>query len=143
MSSSKENLPVSASKAEHALTVGNLQLDLSHLPEADRIQLQKKAIEGQLDLHRKMIELGIENQAIDKRIGDMTDKVATAAKDGTSATITGAYEDSLGRTEVIMGNTETAAKGKLTRSQTGEKDMTLWYVAIAAAVIVVIALIMK
>ena len=143
MSSSKENLPVSTNKPEHSLTVGNQQIDLSHLPEADRIQLQKKMIEGQIDLQRKMIELGLENQAMDKRIGDITDKVATAAKDGTSATITGAYKDSLGHTEVIVGNTETAAKGKLTRSQTGEKDMTVWYIAIAAVVIVIVALVMR
>ncbi len=143
MSSSKENPPVSTNKPEHSLTVGNQQIDLSHLPEADRIQLQKKMIEGQIDLQRKLIELGFENQAIDKRIGDMTDRIATAAKDGTSATITGAYQDTLGRTEVIMGNTETAAKGKLTRSQTGEKDMTIWYILIAAAVIVIIALSMR
>ena len=143
MSSSKENLPISTNKPEQSLSVVNVQLDLSSLPEADRIQLQKRAMEGQIDLQNKMIGLGIDNQAIDKRIGDITDKVATAAKDGTSATITGSYKDSLGHTEVIVGNTETAAKGKLSRSQTGEKDMTIWYILIAAAVIVLVAMSMR
>ena len=92
------------------------------------------------------IQLG-ENQELD--ISGLTDEQKTALKVKHAE---GALErddrrqklkeDSLGRTEVIVGNTEAARKGKLTRSQTGFGDnITLWVVlaGIAAVVIVLVA----
>lgn len=117
-------------------------LDLSSLPEEDRNELKKAFVQGQLALHEKMQELGIENEALDRRIGDMSRMVEEASSASASATITGAYNDKMGRTEVILGNTETAAKGKLDRTQKGQRDMTLVYVVIAAVAAVIITAIL-
>jgi hypothetical protein len=114
------------------------QLDLSSLSEVDRTEMVRRFAEGRIELARKAGELAVENQALDQRLDGMVDTVMRASESGTSATLTGAYNDNMGRTEIIMGNTETAAKGKLSRSQAGEKDMTLFYVMIAAIVIVII-----
>lgn len=44
----------------------------------------------------------------------------------------------MGRTEIIMGNTEASAKGQLTRSQMGLKDNTLvWLVFILIALAII------
>ena len=135
----EENLPAVSARSQDVLALGNRgQLDLSSLPEAERNELKMAFAKGQIELQQKMQELGIDNQALEERIGDMTNLVAKASSAGASATVTGAYDDKMGRTEVIMGNTETAAKGKLDRSQKGERDQTLVYIVIAAIVIVII-----
>ena len=59
-------------------------------------------------------------------------------------TVTHTQTTAVGRTEVIMGNTETAGKGKLTRTQTGnETNWTPYYIfaAIAAVVLIVITVV--
>lgn len=135
-----ENLPATTSNSNEIVPLGNLgELDLSSLPEADRNLLIKKFAEGNIDAYHLAQELGIETQAINQKMTDAIDKVKEATSIEASATITGSYNDKMGRTEVIMGNTETAAKGKLDRSQKGESDQTLVYFVIAAVVIVIIA----
>ncbi len=132
---------VESNKTKNAIALGNTtQLDLSPLPEAVQHEMMKRHAEGMINVAKKAAELGVENQALGQRIDSIVDTVKTAGNAGTSATVTGAYNDKMGRTEIIMGNTETAAKGKLSRSQTGEKDMTLIYVVIAAVVIVIIVM---
>ena len=62
----------------------------------------------------------------------MANQTEQVSKAGDSVTISHAHTSTLGRTEVLMGNTEKAAKGKLSRSQTGEDDNTMKYVIIIA-----------
>ncbi len=134
------NLSAAPSNSKDVIPLGNqAQLDLSTLPEGDRNELKKAFAKGQIDLANKMQELGIDNHALNQRLGEMSQQVSMASSVDASATITGAYNDKMGRTEVIMGNTETAAKGKLDRSQKGEGDQTIFYVVIAAIVIVIVA----
>ncbi len=65
-----------------------------------------------------------------------------AAKDGTSVTITHTQDTSIGRTEIIMGNTAEAQRGQLSRSQTGDTNWTPYYIfgGLAALVLVVVML---
>ena len=139
----KNSHPIASRESKNVIPLGpSTQLDLSPLSEADQQEMVKRYAEGKIDLTKKAGELAIENQALDQRLDGVVDTVSRAADSGTSATVTGAYTDKMGRTEVIMGNTETAAKGKLSRSQTGEKDLTLVYAVIAAVVIVIIVVAM-
>ena len=94
-----------------------------------------------IELQKKAIEHGIDTKSIEKRMGDMSDNVIKANDDDFSATITGAFTDKLGRTEVIMGNSEAAQKGNLSRSQKGEKNNTLLIIAIIVGTLILIALI--
>jgi hypothetical protein len=118
-------------------------LDLSSFPEDVQIELRKEYAKGAMELAKKAAELGIEAKALDVRLENMSGKISNATTDGASATITGSYDDSMGRTEVIMGNTEAAAKGKLDRSQKGEKDMTVVYVILAVVAVLILASIMS
>lgn len=137
---SGENLPAVPEDRRDILVLGNrTQLDLSSLSESDRNALKVACLKGQIELQHKMAELGIDNQALEQRLGDMAETVARATNAGASATVTGAYTDKMGRTEVIMGNTETAARGKLDRSQKGEPEKTLVYVIIGAVVLLILA----
>jgi hypothetical protein len=111
------------------------------LTEEQVQQLRIKQAEGMLDLNKKAQELNIDVLVLDRTLGTMAAQTAQVSKAGDSVTMTHSHTSSLGRTEVIMGNTSQAATGKLSKSQTGEDDNTLKYVLIAAAVIIVVALI--
>lgn len=118
------------------------QLDVSNLPEAQVQELQMRQAQALIDIHKKAQELKVDVGALDAGLSSMVQHTKQVSEAGDSITITHSATTSLGRTEVIMGNTDTANKGKLTRSQAGLKDNTLIYVIIAAVAAVIVALIL-
>lgn len=122
---------------------GGMTLKIDGLPEETVIELRKKQAEGMIELQKTMLEQGIQTKDIESRMSGIADNVAKASADQSAATVTGSYNDKLGRTEVIMGNTETAQKGKLTSSQQGRSDKTLLYVGIAIATVIILAIILN
>lgn len=116
-------------------------LDLDGLPEETKIELRRKHAEGMLDLEKKALESGIDTANIRVRMEDMNDTVNKADPD-TSVTTSFSTTDKVGRTEVIIGNTDKAKKGKLDRSQKGESDKTLLYVGIAVGAVILLAIIL-
>lgn len=140
LSSRKDQTPTTREDNRIVLSDTN-SLSTVGLTEDQVQQLRIKYAEGMLDIHKKAQELNVDVQALDKTLGTMASQTEQVSKAGDSVTMTHSHTSSLGRTEVIMGNTEKAASGKLSKSQTGEDDNTLKYVLIAAAVIIVVALI--
>ena len=139
----KEHLPSTPAGRRDVIPLGKEgQLDISGLPEADRNELLRLHAEGRIDLEKKMLELGIENQGLSQRLSGIVETARQVADMEASATITGAYNDRLGRTEVIVGNTKKAAQGQLDRSQKGEADQTFAYVIVGAIVLVILAFIL-
>ena len=110
-----ENVPVT-------LTLDNGSvISLDGLPIETQNELRKQQASNFIELQKKAQELGIDTIALSKRMNDSINNVAKATADGTSATLTGVYKDSMGHTEFIVGNTETAQKGKITSEQRGNK----------------------
>lgn len=103
--------------------------------------LRMQYIKGMIDVNKKAQELQVDVKALDAVLTTMADQTEQVSKAGDSVTMTHSHDSSLGRTEVLMGNTEKAAKGKLSKSQTGEDDNTMKYVLILAAVAIVVAII--
>jgi len=101
---------------------------LDRLPEAERNALLRDYSKGMLDIGRKAQELGIEVGALSSTLGVMAGTVEKATMNGSAATATYTNTSSLGRVEVIVGNTESAKTGKLSRSQSGDRDWTPYYV---------------
>jgi len=114
---------------------------LSYLPEDERTSLMRDYARGMLDLNTKAQELHMDIGALEASLRKMTETTKEVAEDGGSVTISHTQTSAVGRTEVIMGNTDRAKSGKLTKSQTGERDWTPYYVlgALAAAVLIAIA----
>jgi t-SNARE complex subunit (syntaxin) len=112
------------------------QIDMTGLTEQQVQQLRLKHAEGMLALNHKAQELHIDVAAMNAGLNTMASTVEKLSEAGDSVTITNVQKNALGQTEVIMGNTETAMKGKISRAQRGDKDRTLWYVIIAAVVII-------
>lgn len=134
-----EALPVEAK--QNKIQLGTLQqLDVTGLNENQIEQLRMKHAEGMIALNHKAQEMQMDVGATSAALGTMASNVRQVSEAGDAITVTHVQKNSIGQTEVIMGNTEAAAKGKISRAARGESDRTLWYVIIAAVVIIVIAL---
>ena len=114
-------------------------IDLSGIPEEERTALISRHAEGLLDIRKKAAELGVDAMALENVLRAASDTVRSATEQGTHATVSHTQTSSIGRTEVIMGNTDRARAGKLSKSQSGETDWTPIYViiGIVAAIIIV------
>lgn len=118
----------------------NLVLDLQGLSDEEINELRQQHASGTLEIHKKASELKVDVGALDAVLSSFNDQTSKANQSGVSATITHTQTTALGRTEVVIGNTEKAAKGKLSRSATGEDDKTMWIVIIVAIAAVLIAM---
>ncbi|MES0039643.1 hypothetical protein NKJ74_31175 [Mesorhizobium sp. M0046] len=118
------------------------QIDLSWMAEDQRRELLTDYARGALDVSRRAQELGVEVSVLRSTLGTLGETTKQVADDGNSVTLTHVQNSQFGRTEVIMGNTDAATAGKLSRSQTGERDWTPYYViaGIVALIIIAIAL---
>jgi hypothetical protein len=112
---------------------------LSMLPESQRNALMAEHAKGMLDITRKATEMHVDVAALSAALGAVASTTMQAAKDGNSVTASHAQTTSIGRTEVIMGNTDAARVGKLTKSQTGEFNWTPIYIIMGIIALVLIA----
>ena len=118
-------------------------IDLSVLPEKERTEILAKYAKDFVDLQIDGLRKDKETKNLKAGIDVMTDGVAKATADQSHATMTKVTEDTSGRSEVIIGNTETAAKGKLTRSQEGKDDKPLIILGGVAGVVILLAIILS
>lgn len=115
-------------------------LDLSGLSESQVSELRIQHAKGMISLQQKAQEAKIDVAALDASLSSFNDQTSKATQAGASATIQHSQTTSIGRTEVIIGNTDRAAAGKLSRSATGERDRTLVIVGIIAVAAVLVAM---
>ncbi len=121
---------------------------LNDLPEDQKVALQVKLTEGLIEANTKAAVAGTEARALKENLRTVSDAAIETANAGASVTLshvqeTEGFKSSGGaRTEMIAGNTERAESGKLTKTQSGEKDWTPFYIfgGLAAAVLVAIAI---
>jgi hypothetical protein len=128
----------SATSGNEIVLGGSNVLQTEGLTEDQIQELKMLHAKGVIDIDKKTQELNIDVKALDATIGTMAAQTEQISKAGDHVTMTHSHDSSLGRTEVMMGNTNKAAKGRLSKSQTGEEDNTLKYVLIIAAVVVVV-----
>lgn len=118
-------------------------IDLTGLPQEEINGLKSMYAKGMIDLKTKAAELNIETAALDAALASFTEQTAKASQSGSSATITHTQSSSVGRTEVVIGNTNRAATGRLTRSAAGELDRTIWIIAMCLGAFILATLIIK
>ena len=117
------------------------ELDLSRLTDSERNEIVKSYQHGLVDIKLRADSLGVDVTALAATLRTLSLTTQDiGATEGTSVTITHTQDSAAGRTEIIMGNTEQAHRGKLTRSQTGDRDMTPFYIIGAAIVIAIIVI---
>ncbi|HUV59168.1 MAG TPA: hypothetical protein VMW09_03545 [Desulfatiglandales bacterium] len=117
-------------------------LDLRGLTEVQKQEIKTKYAEAMIEVAHKAAEVGVDTRALDAKLGTMAAHTKEVAdQPDASVTITATQDDSIGRTEIIMGTSDEAKKGKLTRSQTGQRDLTPVWIGLAVFVIIVITII--
>ena len=114
-------------------------LDLSWMPESQRAELLGEYTRGMLDISRKAQELHVDVGALKTTLHTLADTTQQVAQQGNAFTVTHTQTSAAGRTEVIMGNTDKARAGKLSKSQTGERDWTPAYIIGGLIALVLIA----
>lgn len=119
------------------------ELDLSTLNEDQKQHVMQKFSHAQVDLAKSAQQAKLDIQATKATLDDMTGTVKDASSDGTSITITHSQTTSIGRTEVVMGNTERAAQGKMSRSGAGLEDNTMKIIVAVGVIAVIVALILN
>jgi hypothetical protein len=119
------------------------EIPLDGLPPEVAIELRREHAKGMIDVNTLAHKYGLETQVLATALRTLSQETVSATKEGIAITATRLQEDSLGKTEVIMGNTETAQKGKLTRAQSGLQDYTLAYIVGAVIVVIVLALLLR
>ncbi|MDX5985067.1 hypothetical protein [Sphingomonas echinoides] len=114
-------------------------LDLSWLPEDQRAALLTDYTRGMLDISKRAQELHVDVGALKSTLATLTETTRQVADDGNAVTVSHTQTSAVGRTEVIMGNTDNARTGKLSRSQTGETNWTPIYIIAGIIALVLIA----
>jgi hypothetical protein len=129
ISSNGRNVPVSIEITPTSVQFGPAPtVDLSGIGEKERAELLALYNSKKLDLSIKAIEMGVDIDALRSTMNALGNTTNDVAQAGNSVTVTHTQETSIGRTEIIMGNTEQAATGKLSKSQSGGRDLTPYYV---------------
>jgi|GEM_PF-3097006 len=75
--------------------------------------LQEQHAKGLIEVQRKASELKVDIQALDQTLESLTSQARTANDAGVNITATHTQNTSLGQTEIIVGNTQRAATGKV------------------------------
>jgi acyl transferase domain-containing protein len=114
-------------------------MDLSFLPEAQRNALLADHARKMLDLGAKAQELHVDVNVLRATLDQLATTTRDVSEAGNAVTISHTQTTKIGRTEIKMGNTEEARSGKLSKSQTGERDWNPYYIFAAIAAVVLIA----
>jgi hypothetical protein len=114
-------------------------VDLSSFTEDQRTALLADYTRGVLDVARKAHELQVDVATLDKLLESLAATTKEVAATGNSVTVTHTQATSVGRTEVLIGNTKLARRGRLSRSQKGERDLTPYYVIGGLVAVVLVA----
>jgi len=139
-----KNITKTSSNVPTEIPLGpSTSMDLSWLPENERKALLIDYTKGVMDISKKAQELHVDAAVLKKTLDDFSDTTREVSDSGNAVTITHSQTTKVGRTEVIMGNTEEAQSGKLSKSQTGEKDWTPYYIFGGILALIIIAALMK
>lgn len=120
-------------------------LVFNSLSDEQRNTLIMEYMRGNLDVGKKASQMKVDVDAFQNMLDAMANKTRElSAQENTSVTMSHTQETSVGRTEVIMGNTAQAASGKITRTMAGERNMTPIYVVVGIiALLILVSLFLR
>jgi hypothetical protein len=121
------------------LNPGSNVIDLGTLTQDQQNALIMEYMRGTLDVQQKAAQMHVDVNAFENMLNVMAQKTKDiAAQEGTSVTMSHTQESSVGRTEIIMGNTQQAASGKISRTMAGERNFTWLYVTLGVVAALVL-----
>lgn len=120
------------------LNPGTGMIDLGVLSQEQQSQLLAEYMHGTLDINKKAAEMHVDVNAFKNMLDVMTSKTRElAGQEDMSVTMQHTQESSVGRTEVIIGNTAQAASGRITRTMAGERNIN-WLYFVGGAIVLLI-----
>lgn len=121
------------------LNPGANVIDLGSLTQEQQNALVMEYMRGTLDINKRAAQMHVDVGAFKNMLDVMATKTRElAAQENTSVTMSHTQETSVGKTEVIMGNTAQAASGRLTRTMAGERNLTWVYVVLGVVTLLVL-----
>jgi hypothetical protein len=133
--------------ADRSIQLGDRPaIDLSGLSDAQVAALKIKHAESIVAVNERAQSVVVDANAVNAKLAAISKHAMDVSAEGLSVSITVVKDDSRGRIEAMIGNSDAAKSGKLTRSQTGAPDRTILFAALAAGAVLlllVIALIAK
>jgi hypothetical protein len=130
-------------KAPSTVPVGPLggvaAIDHPSLTDEERAALIKDHAKGLIEIDKKAREIQVDAGGLKSTLGTLAQTAKDVSESGNAVTMTHTMETKLGRTEVKIGNTEEAKSGKLTSTQTGERNWTPYYIFAGIAALILIA----
>ncbi|SEH31719.1 hypothetical protein [Magnetospirillum fulvum] len=125
--------------AERAINLAQSDvLNLSGLNDSQIAEIKRQHADGMVSVQVKAAEMKLDVTALDAALTSFTDQTAKASQAGAHATIQHSQTSSIGKTEVVIGNTDRAAAGKI-NSGSNAHLRTLLVVAVVAIAVVVLA----
>ena len=133
-------LSVPTSKTPSVVTLGPLtNIDLSFLSDTQRDALMVDYARGTLDIAKRAHELHVDVAVLKTTLDTLANTTKEVSESGNAVTVSHTQTTKIGRTEIKMGNTDEARSGKLSKTQTGERDWTPYYVIAGIIAVVLIA----
>lgn len=124
-----------------AVPIGpSASVDLSWLPEAERKVLLTDYVRGTLDISKRAQDLHVDVGVLKHTLGTLAETAREISESGNAVTITHTQTTPIGRTEIMMGNTERAQSGKLSKSQSGEGWIPYYTIAAIIALVLIVGL---
>jgi hypothetical protein len=134
------NLSMPGSRAPSIVTLGPMPtIDISFLPEDQRNALMADYARGTIDIAKRAHELHVDVGVLKATLDTLANTGREVAEAGNAVTISHTQTTKIGRTEIKMGNTDEARSGKLSKTQTGERDWNPYYIFAGIVAIVLIA----
>jgi hypothetical protein len=134
------NIVPPSSKTPSTVTLGPLPtLNLDFLPEPERSALMTDYAKGVIDIAKKAHELHVDVAVLKSTLDQLALTTKDVSESGNAVTVSHTQSTKIGRTEVKMGNTDEARSGKMTSSQTGDRNWTPYFIFAGIAAVVLIA----
>lgn len=118
-------------------------LDLSGLDEAQIAEIKQQQAEGIVAVQVKAAEKKLDVTALDAALTSFTEQTARAVEAGTHATIQHSQTSSIGKTEVVIGNTERAASGKVSSAAESLQNNSLTIIGVIGIIVILLAVFAK
>jgi len=135
--------PAARPPAERALDLSQSDtLDLSGLSEAQVASIKRQHADGMVAIQVKAAEMKLDVSALDAALVSFTEQTAKATQAGAHATIQHSQSSLIGKTEVVIGNTERARAGRLHGLLDGLQKNILWLLGATAVVVIVVSIVL-
>lgn len=107
-------------------------IDISHLPKETQDRLREYAATKQIDLAAAAAQTSTDLQTAAVAVGNMATVTRRMSDSGDAVTVRQTVENTAGKTEVLMGNTDEAKRGNV------DKQNNTWIYIVGGIVVLIV-----